>query len=599
MQFRNLAVVCCIGLLAACGQEGAAGNTHIDLTIGSNLGANGDPAFEADRVDYRITCVGTTPGSLPIVLPDEDGGDYVYDDSVDISGSFEIVDGQSPPVWTTVMSLPPGDCTATFIVYRNGGVVCEGSQDFTVVEDGTTMLDITLFCELSIDTPDGMGDTDGQFQFNLGNECPKIFNFSANPRVVPIGQSSTLVQVLAQDLDGTCGDNCDPQMCDDANPPNCTPGPDNGLITTLTALVGTFDDPNAALTNYNCDPNFPGTVQICVDVTDGDFDCDKSRCISVVCPDPCKDVVCDDGNECTADRCDPATETCVFEVAPDGIACDNCNSTCQAGVCDPGAPFTAVNNATIMPFVGAFRLTSATTVFVNPYDGFFFVLPTTLIFRNTSTYKGVSTFDTINGTPSGDYLFLSDPVFVAPQTFCGVERFLAGSAGDFAHFADKFINTIPMDIFGQEAADILWANSGDDFLGGANGNDMLDGGPGNDIVSGGNGMDLITMGYDNGVDSIFGGTSIDELAINALASQITIAPAADPSYEFDIYYLGTWIAQVTEVEDLSTMDTVIDLTACVGGVCSLCGDGILNGGEECDDGNLANDDGCASDCTLE
>ena len=599
MRSRHFTALVCIGLFAACTPNGDVGNTDITLTFGDDFGPqDGEAAFEADRVDYRITCLGTAPGTAPIP-PDSTGGDYDYDDSVDISGTFEIVDGQDPPVWETIMDLPPGECTASLTVYRGGAVVCEGAETFTVLDDATTKVDIHLVCSLSVDISDGTGDTDGEFQFTVGNECPKIFDFRALPSVIPAGQSSSLIQTVAEDLDGTCGNNCDPQTCDDENPPNCTPGPDTGLTIQLSSLVGTFDDPTAPLTTYHCDPAFPGPMQVCVTVSDGDLDCDKTTCVAVVCPDPCDGVVCDDGNECTADSCDPVTVQCVFDVAPDDIACDNCNSTCQAGVCDPGVPFTAANNAAIMPFVGAFRFINGPHV--NPYDGFFVVFPSTFVFYNSSTYKGVSAFDTIQGTPSGDYLLLSDSLFVAPQTVCGVERFLAGSAGDFAHFADKYINTIPMQLMGQNAADVLWANSGDDFLDGGNHNDILDGGPGSDVILGGNGADLITMGYDNGVDSVFGGNGLwtDQLSINALASQITIAPAMSSSYEFDIYYLGTWIAQITEVEELVTIDTTTDLTVCVAGVCPLCGNGTLNGGEECDDGNLDNGDGCASDCTVE
>ena len=597
MQLRNLAALVCIGLFAACAQSGAAGNTEIRLTFGDDIGpVDGEPAFEADRVDYRITCAGSTPGTLPIP-PDSTGGDYGYDDSVEISGAFEIVDGQDPPVWTTIMDLPPGDCTASLTVYRNNAVVCEGTEGFTVLEDGATQLDIELLCSLSVDLSDGTADTDGTFQFEIGNECPKIFDFRAIPSVIPIGQSTAIIQTVAQDLDGTCGNNCDPQMCDDANPPNCTPGPDPGMSTQLSSFVGTFDDPTALVTTYTCDPAFPGPMQVCVTATDGDLDCDKTECTVVECPDPCSGIVCDDGNECTADYCDPATEQCVFDVAPDDIACAGCNGTCQAGACDLGLPFVGAQNAPIMPFVGAFRFVNGP--YLNPYDGSFIVLPTTFVFYNTSTYEGVGVNDTITGTPSGDFLFLTDSFFVAPQTVCGVERFLAGSAGDFAHFADKFIHTISMQFIGANAADVLWANSGDDFLDGGNHDDILNGGPGNDVILGGNGSDLITMGYDNGLDSVFGGTSHDQLQINALVSQITVAPAASPSYEFDIYYLGTWIAQITEVEELLTIDTSIDLTTCFAGVCPLCGNGWLNGGEECDDGNLDNGDGCASDCSVE
>ncbi len=55
--------------------------------------------------------MGTAPGTLPIP-PDSTGGHYDYDDSVDVSGAFEIVDGQDPPVWETIMNRSPGDRAA-------------------------------------------------------------------------------------------------------------------------------------------------------------------------------------------------------------------------------------------------------------------------------------------------------------------------------------------------------------------------------------------------------------------------------------------------------------------------------------------------------
>lgn len=596
MRFRYLAVLCCAGALAACGEQGSAGNTNIRLTIGNDLGAQaGDPAFEADRVDYRITCAGTTPGSQPIP-PDGTGGDYPYDDSVDISGAFQIVgDDPSASVWQTVEDLPPGDCTASLSVFRNGQVVCTGSQPFTVLADATTQLDITLLCELSIGLPDGSSDAEGDFQIEIGNECPKLFDLSAHPYVVADGQSSTLVQVVASDLDGTCGDRCDPQTCDSSNPPVCTPGPDLGLVTTFSAPVGSFDDANAALATYTCDPAFPGPIEVCVEISDGDLDCDKAACIAVYCPDPCEGILCNDGNECTADYCDPSLGQCVFDVAPDGIACDSCNSTCQAGVCDPGVPFTAAQNGQNMTFQGLNRVFNDS--WMNPYSGFTFSLLGPLN-NNITTYKGVGATDAILMTPSGDALFLSDPG-LAPQTVCGVETILAGNAGDVVHLADQFITLVDMSIDGGREGDILWANAGDDVLIGNNGNDTIDGGRGSDTILAGSGNDQITMGPKDGFDSVFGGSGIDRFSVSALLSQLEITPAANPSYTFDIYYLGTPIAQITGVELFFALNGSIDLTACVGGVCNLCGNGTLNGGEECDDGNLLAGDGCASDCTLE
>jgi cysteine-rich repeat protein len=198
----------------------------------------------------------------------------------------------------------------------------------------------------------------------------------------------------------------------------------------------------------------------------------------------------------------------------------------------------------------------------------------------------------------GDWLLLNDPL-IAPQTVCGVETLLCGNAGDFAHFAEPFVTTIDMTFDGGSSDDVIWANGGDDAINGNTGDDIMDGGPGNDAIFGGLGADEITMGHDNGFDSISGGTGTDRLTINALQSQILIDPSMNPSFEFDIYYNGTLIAEVTEVELFELLDGSIDLTACVGGVCALCGNDALNGGEECDDGNLTNGDGCASDCTVE
>jgi cysteine-rich repeat protein len=595
MRCRNLTALLCIGLSAACAPEGATGSTEIQLTIGNAFGPqDGAPAFEAERVDYRITCAGTTPGSFPIP-PSGAGGDYAYDDSVDISGAFEIVDERNPLVWQTIMDLPPGECTASLSVYRNGQITCLGSHTFTVPEDDTTTVNITLFCDLSIDLPDGTGDTDGEFQFDIGNECPKLFDLTAHPYVIPDGETSTLVQVVARDLDGTCGDNCDPQSCTDANPPVCTPGPDPGLTTTLSALVGTFDDPNGALTTYHCDPAFPGPIEICVVVSDGDLDCDKSACIAVDCTDLCEGVLCDDGNQCTADRCDPASGQCVFEIAPDGIACNDCTSTCQSGVCNSGVPFVAAQNAATMNFIGVTRVINRN--YANPYDGFTFMLAGP-VNANITTYKGVGLTDAILGTPVGDALFLSEPT-LAPQTVCGVENAFAGNAGDIIHLADKFIRLIDMTIDGGLDGDILWANSGNDSVNGANGNDLIDGGPGNDFLVGANGNDQITMGPKDGFDSVIGGSGIDRFAVNALLSQLLISPSPDPFYEFDIYYVGTHIAQIAQIEHFDALNGSIDLTACTASVCNLCGNDDLNGGEECDDGNFINGDGCASSCTLE
>lgn len=597
MQSRILAVLCCVGLLPSCNDQGGIGNTEITLTIGNDVSsASQELAFEIDRVEYRITCAGTSPGTFSIP-PDSTGGNYTYDDSVDISGQLEVMEPGNPAVWHVVTNLPPGPCTVTLLVTKDAEVVCSGSRDFTVLADQTTKLNIAMICSLSIATPDGSGTNGGGFQFDVGNECPKLFEFSAHPRVLPTDQLTTTIQTVAQDIDGTCGNNCDPQTCDTSNPPVCTPGPDLGLVTTLSSTLGlgSFDDPNAGLATFTCDPLFPGNYEICVHLTDGDIDCDKSKCITVVCPDLCEGVVCDDGNECTADRCEPTTGLCINEIVPDGIACDSCTSTCRGGICDASQPYVTTYTGSYMQFDGVLQPLNMTIV--NPYSGAEVTLSGTFNV-NVASYKGIGTSnDTINGTPMDDVLFLQDPIGV--QRVCGVETILAQNAFDVLLLADAYISLVDMVAEGGNGNDVLWTNAGNDTLRGQFGDDIIDGGPGDDLINGGPGDDLIALWPGSGFDSIDGWNGVDTVKISALQSQIQVTPATNPSYQFDVYYNSTPMAELIRVETLEMLDGSINLTTCLGGVCNLCGNGAINGGEECDDGNNVNGDGCAANCTHE
>jgi hypothetical protein len=210
-----------------------------------------------------------------------------YDDSADMSGSFQIVDTQTPPVWQATMDLPPGLCTMTLSVWDGDEVVCVGSETLTIVEDTATKFDITLVCSLSVDFPEGELLLGGTYDFIDGNYCPQLIWLGADPTVVDAVVPVTNVQTYSFDLDNTCGQNCDPQTCDvSVNPPICTVGPDPGLISTLYAPsgVGTFADANAFDTTYTCDPLFPGPTDICALASDGDIECDQTRCLTIVCP---------------------------------------------------------------------------------------------------------------------------------------------------------------------------------------------------------------------------------------------------------------------------------------------------------------------------
>ena len=247
---RYAALLAALGLVlaSACtsGTEGSSGNTELNLDI-VNPGGDTGAGFSADRVDYRITCAGNPAGTYDIPPADTNGTDYNYNDSVDISGAFEIVDTRDPPVWQAVMDLPPGDCTITLSVYEDDEIVCVGSQTLAIAEDATTKYDIILVCSLSIDTPDGMADVDGTFEFVTGNLCPKLYVLNAIPSAVVQDENNpnaaTEIQYRAKDPDNTCGNNCDPQSCTTDNPPVCTPYPSNINDPNCNPAAG--GDPNS------------------------------------------------------------------------------------------------------------------------------------------------------------------------------------------------------------------------------------------------------------------------------------------------------------------------------------------------------------------
>jgi cysteine-rich repeat protein len=244
------------------------------------------------------------------------------------------------------------------------------------------------------------------------------------------------------------------------------------------------------------------------------------------------------------------------------------------------------------------------TTLVNPYSGA--SIPISGKFNvNISSYEGanlVNIDDTLYGTNFDDYLLVQDPP--GTQRICGVEQLLAQESFDVLCLADEFIILGDMLIEGGNAGDIIWANVGNDTVRGNNGIDRLDGGPGDDIVEGGLGDDVITVWPGSGFDSIDGGTGVTDTVeiLRGIQSQVLIMPAANSTYEFDIFFLGTPMAQMRRVELLVMLDASIDLTTCTGSpgdVCNLCGNDALNGGEGCDDGNNVDGDGCTADCKAE
>jgi hypothetical protein len=90
------------------------------------------------------------------------------------------------------------------------------------------------------------------------NACPFLYSLSPIPSTIPPGQSSSEIQVRAEDKDDY-------------------PGP---FVLTLTASRGSFDDPHAWDTFYRCDG--PGVADVCAEVDDQL--CKKSTCVKISCP---------------------------------------------------------------------------------------------------------------------------------------------------------------------------------------------------------------------------------------------------------------------------------------------------------------------------
>jgi len=90
------------------------------------------------------------------------------------------------------------------------------------------------------------------------NTCPVIRDFTANPTAIPAGDTDTLIVVDASDPDG------------------------DRVFTRLNGETGVFEDREASETTFTCGDS--GPVELCVDVTDGNPECEETRCITVQCP---------------------------------------------------------------------------------------------------------------------------------------------------------------------------------------------------------------------------------------------------------------------------------------------------------------------------
>lgn len=177
------------------------------------------------------------------------------------------------------------------------------------------------------------------------------------------------------------------------------------------------------------------------------------------------------------------------------------------------ATVTGTGSNDLITFQGSMQTITGT--FVNPYDGLT-VNVNDVYNVNTSIYDGLGGTDILNMSPVGDFLMLNDGNGNA--TVNNVERFIAGSGGDFIHLADANLTMGDVLVSGGDSDDILWTNVGNDIVNGGAGNDLIDGGPGNDQLNGENDNDTLYGGAGNdtlnggaGNDTAFGGAGDDRL----------------------------------------------------------------------------------------
>ena len=95
----------------------------------------------------------------------------------------------------------------------------------------------------------------------------------------------------------------------------------------------------ADLERMPCQPN-PGALDICVEELES-WDCGsievgwlpyacEAACVGDLL---CERRTCDDQNDCTEDRCEPADGSCEYTDLPDGASCADGEGTCHSGVC--------------------------------------------------------------------------------------------------------------------------------------------------------------------------------------------------------------------------------------------------------------------------
>jgi cysteine-rich repeat protein len=154
------------------------------------------------------------------------------------------------------------------------------------------------------------------------------------------------------------------------------------------------------------------------------------------------------------------------------------------------------------------------------------------------------------------------------------------------------------DLNGGSENDTMYGGTGNDRLFGEGGGDFLDGGDGDDFLNGGSDNDTLRGGL--GRDAVFGEGGDDTILVQAGDVPAGAEETLSGDDGFDTAALDFDPGPVTlpdfDVIDPGTHGTY-HFRSIERIIIDRCGNGVVGPGEQCDDGNRGNGDGCDSNCT--
>lgn len=195
---------------------------------------------------------------------------------------------------------------------------------------------------------------------------------------------------------------------------------------------------------------------------------------------------------------------------------------------------------------------------------------------SSDTFDGGAGVDSLQMAASDDVINLRD----ISVRLSNIEQINAGAGNDVVNLTDGSTIYGNVAIYGESGNDVIWSSGGSDFLDGGIDNDTIWGGGGDDTIAGGVGADELNGGEDTDT-AVFTGLASEWSIVIVGPGEFTVTNLADP----------TDVDHLKNIELAEFDDTTIDL--------SVCGNNVIEGTEQCDDGNSVNGDCCSSSCQFE